>query len=186
MKKIKKILFPQRGKENPLVRLFVVITYVGLILGSILIIYQSFEYIRIQNLLTAEDVDWQLSATLLDSSITQSTVQAFSNSGIHNPKRDLSEFSNGYEYKNELIYNEIPKLASSVNGQDAENIKRVGSILENNIKKYQEGRWENFNPFTIVDDILLEIIFIVLPIFIFFRAVVYKIVLYVIFGKNKA
>ena len=187
MKKIKSWLFPQKGKEKPAVRLYIVITYTALVLGIIFTFTQTFIDTARQNNLYANSVQEQLGWALLDSSITSDTVRAFQDSKISGSERDLSKFSNGYEYKYHLIFTDIPNLASQAENQtQANNIRKVGDILEQNIENYRSARLEIFSPSSAIVDALLYVLVLIIPLFIFFRAVVYRIVLYVVFGKAKS
>jgi len=81
--KIKKIFFPEKGKENIAIRLYIVIIYLLFILS---ILYSFF--ININNafyqakLLTVNDVDREFSWALLDPSINSNTVSIFVNENI--------------------------------------------------------------------------------------------------------
>lgn len=184
MKKIKNWLFPQKGKEKSTIRLYIVLTYTTLVLGIIFTFVQTFRDIAEQNNLYAKTVQKQLLWALLDSSITSETVRAFQDSKISGFERDLSKFSDGYDYKNQLLLTEIPNLASQAENQaQAYNIRKVGDILEQNIEGYRSARLEIFSPTSAIVDGLLYVIAVFIPLFIFFRAVVYRIVLYIIFGK---
>jgi uncharacterized membrane protein (DUF106 family) len=187
MKKIKSWLFPQKGKEKPAVRFYIVITYTALVLGIIFSFAQTFIDTARQNNLYANTVQEQLGWALLDSSITSDTVRAFQDSKISGSERDLSKFSDGYDYKYHLLFTDIPNLASQAENQtQANNIKKVGDILEQNIENYRSARLEIFSPSSAIVDGLLYILVLIIPLFIFFRAVVYRIVLYVVFGKTKS
>jgi hypothetical protein len=188
MKKFLNIFFPQKGKEKPVIRLYVVLLYTGLILGTIL----SFAIFLIntgrQNVLDARVVQEQLSWALLDPAITSETVQAFYDSKIYDSERDLSQFANGYEYKYHLLNTDIPKLTSNAESLEAaENIIKVRGILEKNIDDYISARAEIFSPSSALIDGLLFVIMPILPLFLFFRAIGYRVLLYIVFGnvKNK-
>jgi hypothetical protein len=187
MKKIKSWLFPQKGKEKPSVRLYIVITYTALVVGIVFTFAQTFIDTARQNNLYANTVQKQLGWALLDSSITSDTVRAFQESKISGSDRDLSEFSDGYDYKYHLLYTDIPNLASLAENQtQANNIRKVGDILEQNIKNYRSARLGIFSPSSAIVDSLLYVLVLIIPLFIFFRAVVYRIVLYIVFGKTKS
>lgn len=186
MKKIKSWLFPQEGKEKPAVRFYVVIIYTALVLGIIFTFTQTFIDTARQNNLYANKVQEQLGWALLDSSITSDTVRAFQDSKISGSERDLSNFSDGYDYKYHLLFTDIPNLASQAETQaKANNIRKVGDILEQNIEDYLSARLEIFSPTSAIIDGLLYVLVLIIPLFIFFRAVVYRIVLYILFGKQK-
>ena len=186
-KKIKSWLFPQKGKEKSVFRCYLVLIYAAFIFGIIFIFYYTFtDFVR-QNTLYADNVQEQLGWSLLDSSITSDTVSVFVDSKICGSQRDLSEFSSGYAYKYYLLYTDIPNLASQAkNKTQAYNIRKVGDILEQNIEKYRLARLEVFSPSSIIIDSLLYIITLIIPLFIFLRAFVYRIILYIIFGKIKS
>lgn len=187
MKKIKTLLFPQKGKEKPVIRFYIVIVYTALISGIIFTFIYCLINTGRQNILHSNTVQEQLSWALLDSSITSETVQAFENSKISGSKRNLSEFDNGYEYKNHLVYNEIPELASRAgNIEKTENVRKVADILEQNIENYSSARSEIFSPSSAIIDGLLFVIMLIIPLFIFFRAIIYRVLLYIVFGKAKS
>jgi Na+-transporting NADH:ubiquinone oxidoreductase subunit NqrC len=188
MKKIKSWLFPQKGKEKSVVRFYIVFLYVALIFGIIFSFVYFLNQNANQNILRTDDVQYQLSWALLDSTITQNTVSVFVDAKISGSDADvdLSEYDNGYEYKYYLLYNEIPKLAAQADTvQEAANIRKVGDILEKNIEEYSAGRLEVFSPSSAIIEGLLMVLIIVIPLFIFFRAVVYRILLYIVFGNAK-
>mgnify|MGYP005614323487 CR=1 FL=1 len=186
MKKIKNWLFPQRGMESSVVRFYTVLVYAALIFGIIFTFAQTFINTARQNNLYANTVQDQLSWALLDSSITSDTVKVFHDSKISGLERNLSKFSDGYDYKYHLLYTDIPNLALQADNQmQANNIRKVGDILEQNIGNYQLARLEIFSPTSAIVDSLLYIIIFVIPLFIFFRAVIFRVILYIVFGKTK-
>ncbi|MCK4745318.1 hypothetical protein KAS41_04610 [Candidatus Parcubacteria bacterium] len=189
MKKIKDLIFSQKGKEKPIIRLYIVLIYTALILGTIF----TFAYCLIetnrQNILHTDTVQKQLSWALLDPIITSDTVGIFMDANVSSSESNinLNKYKNGYEYKNYLIYDKIPQLASQLNDSEkAKNIKKVASILEQNIKNYSSGRLKVFSPSSAIIDGLLFVITLIIPLFIFFRTIVYYILLYIIFGKTKS
>lgn len=114
-------------------------------------------------------------------------MRAFQDSKISGSERDLSKFSDGYDYKSHLLFTDIQNLASQAGNQaQANNIRKVGDILEQNIENYRSARLEIFSPSSAVIDGLLYVLVLIIPLFIFFRAVVYRIVLYIVFGKTKS
>jgi len=188
MKKIKNWLFPNKGKEKLIVRFYIVFLYCSLVFGIIFSFAHSLNQTAKQNILRAEDVQYQLSWALLDSSITQNTVSVFVDAKISGSDADidLSKYDNGYEYKYHLLYNVISKLAAQADtSQEAENIRKVGDILEKNIKEYSAGRLKVFSPASAMIEGLLTVLIIVTPLFIFFRTVVYRVLLYIVFGNAK-
>lgn len=168
-------------------RLYIVIIYTALVLGIIFTFTQTFIDTARQNNLYSNTVQEQLGRALLDSSITSDTVRAFQDSKISGSKRDLSKFSDGYDYKYHLLFTDIPNLVSQAENQvQANNIRKVGDILDQNIENYHSARLEIFSPSSAIIDGLLYVVALIIPLFIFFRAVVYRIVLYIVFGKAKS
>lgn len=187
MKKVKTLLFPQKGKDKPIVRLYLVVVYIFFVSSILLSFYFNIKWAFYQaNLLTVNDVDREFSWALLDSSITSDIVSVFTNANISWSKRitKFDEYNTWYEYQFELINNIIPELAQE-NPHLSNNIYKVKDITEQNIEKYRLAREKiHFNIYYIIMDIFISILLLI-PIFIFFRSIFYRVLLYIIYWSNK-
>ncbi len=185
---IKNFLFPQKGKNKQVVRLYIVIIYIFLILGVLFSFYTNINSsFKQAYLLTVNDIDREFSLALLDPSITSDTVNVFVKARMSWSKRitKFNKYDTWYEYKLELINNIIPELAQE-NPHLSNNILKVKDITEKNIEKYRLARKEiHLNIYYIIMDIFIFIVLLIIPIFLFFRSIFYRVLLYIIYWENK-
>ena len=185
MKKLNKLLFPQKWEEKVTIRLYIVMIYVFLVFSIIFNFYSTINSTLKQwNLLLVTDVNRELNFTLLNSSISSQTVKIIENSKIKNSDKYLD----GYKYYNQLIYDDIPDLSYKYYKEGnyivSENIELLNDSFQKNIENYWKLRAENFTIMTAIIDSIVYLFLLIIPIFIFFRSIVYRIVLYIIYGKE--
>lgn len=185
MEKLSELLFPQRWKDKAIIRLYTVLIYIYLIFWIIFNFYTLINSTAKQGaLLLVNDVNRGLNFALLDSSINSETVKIIENSEI----KSTDKYLDGYEYYHQLLYNDIPDLSyiyyKEGNYDISENIELVNDTFENNVENYRKLRANNFTMMSAITDGVIYLFLLIIPIFIFFRSILYRILLYIIFGKE--
>lgn len=185
MRKLNELLFPQKWKENAIVRLYVVLIYFLLIFWIFFSFVYNIKYTFNQALiLTVRDVERELGYVLLDQSITSETAWVLKTTRIYTEHRENN--IDGVKFYNEVKYQDLPNLAYKQENKNAsENIELLRELLIERIESYRDSRAEVFSLKSALIEGLIYIFVLIIPLFIFFRAVFYHIVLYIIFGNNK-